>query len=535
MEYLSRLREALADERLGQNLLAAHAVVLVIVFVSLVVRRLLASGSARLGRLTDGHWLQPLAKQLVEHALRFLFWATLCAVTVTVVAGMAYHLAGRHIRHDLRRWFDAWTLEEVIQVGITLGILLIVAGGTWLVVRIVRRELPHVEKELARGLGTHCKEDSLRRWFLLLERFAVTACWLAGIWTAGQLIGLPRLANHVVGFVLTLLSALAVARLLILACPAVLRVLGELGDRKLANGPLHRYWEHITRLFPLGQRCFEATVWLAAASICAHSLHLIVGLDWYTTRVVLCLGLFFGTRVLIELSHALLNEAFGMYREDRPPDPKGRTLVPLLESLCQYVFYFGMGIFMLRAFEFDTAPILAGAGILGLAVGLGAQSLVTDVVSGFFILFEGQYLVGDYVQVGDAAGTIEEVGIRVTQIRDVYGKLFIIPNGQIKQVVNYSKGYVNAVVDMRIDRGNNLEAVFRAMTEAGQRLRKAHKEVLHDTEIHGIVDLGTSDMTVRAVTRVHPGTHVRMENEYRRLFKQVFDEEHEPARAKLAA
>src|SRR5262249_50246818 len=158
----------------------------------------------------------------------------------------------------------------------------------------------------------------------------------------------------------------------------------------------------------------------------------------------------------------------------------------------------------------------------GLAVGLGAQSLVTDVVSGFFILFENQFLVGDYIKIGEGAGTVEELGMRVTKIRDGYGKLHIIPNGQIKGGVSYSPGYVNAVVDYVVPAGSDVEKVFRALCEAGERLRKEHPEVLADTEIHGIVDLKGSDMTVRAVTRVLPGTHEAIQNEYRRLLKQVF-------------
>src|SRR5262249_49632007 len=154
----------------------------------------------------------------------------------------------------------------------------------------------------------------------------------------------------------------------------------------------------------------------------------------------------FCTRVIIELLQVLLNQAFGMYVEDGPIDQKCLTLVPLLNSVCQYVLYFGAGVMMLDTLGLHSVlvPLLTGAGVLGLAVGLGAQNLVTDVVSGFFILFENQYLVGDYVQIGEACGIVEAVGIRLTQIRDGHGKLFIIPNGHIKSVVNYSKGYVNA-------------------------------------------------------------------------------------------
>ena len=124
--------------------------------------------------------------------------------------------------------------------------------------------------------------------------------------------------------------------------------------------------------------------------------------------------------------------------------------------------------------------------------------------------------------------------MRVTKIRDGHGKLHIIPNGQIKGVVSYSAGYVYAVVDYVAPSGGDVEKVFRAMRAAGERLRKERPEVLADTEIHGLVDLKGADMTVRAVTRVQPGTHGVIQSEYRRLLKQVFDEAAAPA-VRLAA
>ena len=143
--------------------------------------------------------------------------------------------------------------------------------------------------------------------------------------------------------------------------------------------------------------------------------------------------------------------------------------------------------------------------------------------------------MGDYVQVGDAAGIVEEVSLRVTKIRDGKGKLHIIPNGQIKGVVSYSKGYVNAVVEVKMPSGSDLESLFRAMKEAGRRLRTAHREVLADTEIQGLVDWSPADMTIRAVTKVRPGTHGAMQSEYRRLLRQVFDEKQAPERIAAAA
>jgi len=230
--------------------------------------------------------------------------------------------------------------------------------------------------------------------------------------------------------------------------------------------------------------------------------------------------------------HVFINEMFGTHKKEREEDQKGRTLVPLLQSLSKYAVYFGSVLMMLDVLQFNTTPILAGAGVVGLAVGLGAQNFVSDVVSGFFILFENQYLVGDFIQIGDAMGKVEEINIRTTHIRDESGKLVIIPNGQIKTVVNFSKGYANAVVDIKAPTSANLEQVMRDMAEAGKRLRDRRREVLADTVIKGLVDLTPSDMVIRAVTKVQPGMHLAMQQEYRRILKEVFDE---GARAALKA
>src|SRR5262249_16222838 len=120
-------------------------------------------------------------------------------------------------------------------------------------------------------------------------------------------------------------------------------------------------------------------------------------------------------------------------------------------------------------------------------------------------------------------------------IRDEQGKVHIIPNGQIKGVISYSKGYVNAVVDLKVPSGSNVEEVFRAMAEAGRRLRQDHHEVIADTQIHGLIELNTSDMTIPAVTKVKPGTHGAMQNEYRRILKEVLDQSIAASRPALAA
>lgn len=534
MAIISRIGEFLSDDRLLFNLIAIHVLLVTGLVASIVLRRLLVHGSNHVVHLTGLHWLEGMGKEAGRRMRVVFFWGTLGTLALFIVGGCIYHVAGRDVRGDFSQWYAQLTWRDFVRVGRAAAELCLLGVGIWLGTKQLRRWLPRLHEYVASQLASKDREETLQRWFLLLERYAISILSLGALWCALQIVQLGDLADTVVGFLIRVVTILSVAKLLTLSCRTLSHALSAWGNKQLGQGKFRNYWERVTRLFPFGERCFEAAVYVSAASMCIRELAFIAMVADYGSRVVECIGIFFGTRVLIELLTVLLNEAFGLNDEDRPLDQKGQTLVPLLQSVGQYSLYFGSGVMMLGVLGVPTSPILAGAGILGLAGGLGAQSLVTDVVSGFFILFENQYLVGDYVKVNDAAGRVEAVSIRHTQVRDDQGRLHIIPNGQIKAVINFSKGYVIAEVDYKVPADRNVSEVFQTMVEAGRRLRKSHKEVLGDTVIKGIVDLTPGDMTIRAVTRVQPGTHLAMQTEYRRMLKEVLDEQ-KSAALKLAA
>jgi len=522
MVWGTSIIQHLADGRVSANLLTFYGLIVVAILAGLVIRSLLAHGRNRLTGLKGFRWLETIGQEAVRR-LRFLVtWLTLAVSLLLALGGIAYHCAGRDIRQDVSDWLQLLTTSDLFAVAEKLSIVVALILGSWLAVRGIRRIRPTFQARAIRWVGRAENAEDIERWFSFLQVVLVVEVrllMLDGICRAWG-VGLVSMIRFVILFV----AVFAGARLVTLGFKILWHALLDYGEPYLGRGHFQHYWERVTRLVPFGQRCLEAAVYVLAATRCAHEFDSLALLEGFGPKIVHCIVILFGTRLLIEFLQVLLNEAFGFYRQDRRIDSHVRTLVPLLHSMCQYVLYFGSGIVMLGTLGVQTAPILAGAGIVGLAVGLGAQGLVTDLVSGFFILFENQYLVGDFVQIGDACGTVEAVGIRLTQIRDGQGRLFIIPNGQVKGVVNYSKGYVNAVVDLKVPAGTDLESVFRAMTEAGRLLRQTRKEVLEDTQIHGLIDLGASDMTVRAVTKVQPGTHGSMQNEYRRLLKQVFDQ-----------
>jgi small conductance mechanosensitive channel len=180
-------------------------------------------------------------------------------------------------------------------------------------------------------------------------------------------------------------------------------------------------------------------------------------------------------------------------------------------------------VLILASLGFNPLPFLAGAGILGLVVGFGAQSLINDVVSGFFMLFENTYLVGDTVEIGSARGVIEGIDFRTTKIRDRDGRLHILRNGDVKIVINASKEYAMAVVPIDVTYDADLATVFSILRDAGARLQAEEPDVLGDTEIEGIVAFGPNAMTIRTMTKVKPGRHDAVAAALRLLIKEGFD------------
>lgn len=202
---------------------------------------------------------------------------------------------------------------------------------------------------------------------------------------------------------------------------------------------------------------------------------------------------------------------------------KVNTLRALVHSILKYTVYFVAGLTVLGQFV-DTTSILATAGIGGLAIGFGAQSLVKDVISGFFILFEDQYAVGDFVTIGDTTGTVEEIGLRITKIRGFKGDLTIIPNGQVQKVVNYTRGNVLAVIDINVPYETDIDQAIKLIEDVAQKYAQENNNIVEQPQVLGVMDLGDSQITIRAVARTLPLKHWEVERELKKRIKEAFDE-----------
>ncbi len=208
-------------------------------------------------------------------------------------------------------------------------------------------------------------------------------------------------------------------------------------------------------------------------------------------------------------------------------EKRGQTVAQLLRSVGRVTTLL-IGMLLTLNLFINIGPLLAGAGILGLAVSFGAQSLVKDVIAGFFQLLENQFAVGDVIDAAGKEGVVERMNLRVVQLRDTYGNVHIIPNGQITVVTNKTKGWSRGVVDVGVAYESDLDRAIAVLQEEAVGLAHTPEWVARfdgDPEVVGVQSLGDSSVVIRTLLRVQPGKQWEVMREFRRRVKLRFDKE----------
>jgi len=209
-----------------------------------------------------------------------------------------------------------------------------------------------------------------------------------------------------------------------------------------------------------------------------------------------------------------------------PEAARLRTLASLLTSLLRWTVGFVAVVVVLRGLGVDVLPILVSAGVLTLAIGFGAQSLIRDVITGLFLLFEGLLRVGDVVQIGAASGTVESIGVRVTTVRTDDGALRVVPNGQITEFANYRAGGAQALVDVPLSRDVPVARALAVLAEVGEAWARESGAALDRPSVPGIIAFSGGDAVLRLTVRVAPERRLAAETELRRRIKEAFDRHH---------
>ena len=186
---------------------------------------------------------------------------------------------------------------------------------------------------------------------------------------------------------------------------------------------------------------------------------------------------------------------------------RAETLAAVLRSLGRAVIWTIAALTVLGEFEINLGPLLAGAGIVGVALGFGAQTLVKDFLSGLFMLIEDQFGVGDVIDTGFASGVVEGVSLRTTRLRDVEGTVWHIPNGAINRIANKSQDWSRAVLDLQVALGTDVREAERIIKQAADALwaeERWRESILEEPAVLGVERLGSKALTIRLVVKTKP-------------------------------
>lgn len=227
------------------------------------------------------------------------------------------------------------------------------------------------------------------------------------------------------------------------------------------------------------------------------------------------------------LREAALRRARIVVEQSERSSQRTRTLGAVLRSMASIAIY-GLAVMMAMAeFDVNLGPLIAGAGIVGVAVGFGAQSLVKDFLSGVFMLLEDQYGVGDVIDAGDTVGVVEEVKLRTTQVRDINGTLWHIPNGEIRRVANMSQDWGQAVLDIEVaydtDIGEAM-AVIKQVADGMWREQLPNATIIAEPTIAGVQSFGESAIAIRLMAKTEPGEQFAAARELRGRLKEALDQ-----------
>jgi small conductance mechanosensitive channel len=205
---------------------------------------------------------------------------------------------------------------------------------------------------------------------------------------------------------------------------------------------------------------------------------------------------------------------------------RSQAIGSVLRSVASFAIMGTAALMILSAFEINLAPLLASAGVAGVAIGFGARNLVTDFLSGVFMILEDQYGVGDSIDAGVASGEVIEVGLRVTKLRGDNGEIWYVRNGEVKRIGNLSQGWATAGVDVTVPSSEDLDKVKRTIDEVAERMSKEEpwNELLWGPiEVLGLDSVLLDSMVVRVSAKTMPGKSLSVERELRWRVKRAFD------------
>ena len=255
--------------------------------------------------------------------------------------------------------------------------------------------------------------------------------------------------------------------------------------------------------------------------------------DWSIIHVPKIILILIGMWVVLKIAKFIGNR-IRAYTEDEDPtrqserEKRAETLVRIINAAVKVVVIAFGSLMIIKEFGIDIGPLLAGAGILGLAIGFGSQALVKDVVTGFFILMENQFRVGDVIKVAEHAGIVEKIALRTTVLRDLEGVVHVIPNGEMSSVSNLTYVWSRAVLDIGVAYKENVDRVMDIMMDVAKQMAAEPNwkdVIIEEPTMLGVSSFDDFSVMIKIMIKTVPLSQWSVAREYRRRIKNRFDAE----------
>jgi len=439
------------------------------------------------------------------------------------------------------RLTQRWTTDTLWTVLTKAVVLITLIFVVWYLRRVPEAFFVRLETQLVRKQLLADRADMITKIFAELPNVVGLVIIYAFANVVGPALDLPEWLHWTLVTLTLIVLVGAVARLAVQIATLALMVSETLTLTRVRKTSVEPYYEEVQPLMPLARRVLEAMIYLTGAVVIVRRFDTHEVLAPYGAMVMQLVATFFVARVLIAVLGVAVyrgltqgnRDRFGAAPEEETPlqqvmeqhEARARraTLAKLTQSLVRFVIYIVMGMVMLVVVGVDPLPLLAGAGVVGFAVGLGSQKILEDIICGFFMLLEDQMLIGDYIKVEETEGIVEQLHLRVSRIRDRYGRVHTLRNSDISNVINYSRGWTLAVIEMSVAFEADLTKVFDVMTKAGKTLHEQHsRDVLEPSQVMGVAAIDESCLRVRIETRVRPGCHFEIKNALNHILLEAF-------------
>jgi small-conductance mechanosensitive channel len=498
------------------------AAVLLATWMVLVTTSFVLRHGIRASRI---HALEPFAEGIYRRAR--LLASILSVLVLFSGAGLLGYTIWQGI--DLQPAVDMvltrLTPENMTILGRSAGLVIVLLAGFYVLQRVGRRLAARAERALQQRIARDEQRAYVEQFLAYLPSVINLALLYGALSLTAAAVQLPDWFEWLVTTVIYILLVVSGGRTLVF-------LIYFLGDRllwswegKSKGTKLEDYYAVLRRLWPVGQKSVAAIIYVSVVTLVVRRFETLEPFAPYGPVLIRIISLFFAASVLGELSRVLLARLL-LGSGDHADDSYRRrhTFVSLLQAIVKYLIYFCIGMMVLSDLGIDPTPILAGAGIVGLTVGLGSQKIVEDLVSGLFLLFEDQILIGDYIRIGETEGQVEEITLRVTRIRDRFGRLHTLRNGQIQNVINYSRGWTMAVVEMSVSYESKLDEALAVCAEASAKLPELFPGVVMEVpRVVGIEAMDDSCLRVRIEAKVAPGRHYEVKRVMNRLLVDHFN------------